>query len=343
MKKIISLLLAMTMIFALCACGASVKNSSAESTEDSIEESTEETAEKSESNTVYVPTDELVVNSSSKEEPSVAAPTTEDYLKINQVVLNEINGKIYAPNIDMKCVFPQNITDSYPTQAFLYFQYLNEKGEITNTIKTIIQQLSYNYGGWSDDISFVVEGDSSLDISEVKTIVFTHYEMMALNGSVVWRGTWDFLNPVVYEVSDLLPENVIEDAKNGKFDGDPIDVEEITIEKRVNDCNISMKIRNNGSNKKDVIKLEYQILDKMGDVILNDGIDVMGLEPGQAGRTNSCRINCLADEIGSVKITKYAYGESHSQTSYTIPKNSRFEFIEPIIIPIEDITVKTLP
>lgn len=78
----------------------------------------------------------------------------------------------------------------------------------------------------------------------------------------------------------------------------------------------------------------------MGDVILNDDINVMGLEPGQAGRTNSCRINCLADEIGSVKITKYAYGESHSQTSYTIPANSRFEFIEPIIIPIEDITVK---
>lgn len=219
MKKIISLLLAMTMIFALCACGASVENS------------TEESEECNENNVVYVPTDELVVNNSSKEEPSAPAPTTEDYLKINQVVLNEINGKIYAPNIDMKCVFPQNITDSFPTQAFLYFQYLNEKGEITNTIKTIISHLSYNYGGWSDDISNVVESDSFLDISEVKTIVFTHYEMMAVNGSVVWRGTWDFLNPVVYEVSDLLPENVIEDAKNGKFDGDPIDVEEITIEK----------------------------------------------------------------------------------------------------------------
>lgn len=321
MRKTIALILALTMVFALCACGNSAKNEASQ-------------------NFVHVGEVNIAGNSTRTNATNIAPPTTEDYLAINNVVLEELNGKLYLPNIDVKCIFPQNIVDDYPNQLFLYFQYLDKNGEIVNTVKLLVENLSYNYGGWSDTIGHITGSDATLDISKVETIVFTHYEMMNFKNGSSWKESWDFLNPMVYKVSDLVPKNVIEDAKNGAFDSDPVAVEAVFVEKKTTTCVINMKIRNTGSNRRDVIKLYYQILDKTGDIILSNDIAVFGVEPGQAARTdNSFSVNCLAEEIGSIKITDYAYGEG-SDRVYTVKREGKFELIDPIIISADDIMIK---
>lgn len=321
MRKATAFIMALTMVFALCACGNSTENEASQ-------------------NYVHVGEVNIAGNSTKANTTSIAPPTTTDYLAINNVVLDELNGKLYLPNIDIKCVFPQNIVDNYPNQLQLFFQYLDKDGGIVNTVELLVENLSYNYGGWSDNIGYIVDSDATLDISKVETIVFTHYEMMNFRNGSSWKESWDFLKPIVYKVSDLVPKNVIEDAKNGAFDSDPIAVEAVFVEKKTTTCVVNMKIRNTGSNKQDVIKIYYQILDKAGDIILSDDLAVYNIEPGQAARTdNRFSVDCLAEEIGSIKITNYAYGKG-TNSSYTIKSEGNFDLIDPIIIPADDITVK---
>ncbi len=59
-----------------------------------------------------------------------------------------------------------------------------------------------------------------------------------------------------------------------------------------------------------------------------------------AARTdNRFSVDCLAEEIGSIKITNYAYGKG-TNSSYTIKSEGNFDLIDPIIIPADDITIK---
>ena len=138
--------------------------------------------------------------------------------------------------------------------------------------------------------------DYLLDISEVESIVFAKYEMKNLTASPSWLGDWQFINPVRFDIADLLPEEEISAAKEWAAKGiDPVQVELVQSENGEK----SLRIVNSGDIKQESILIDYQMLDEDGDIIGASNVWAYDLEVGQGTKQKLSPKN----GISAIKIT----------------------------------------
>ena len=348
MKRIISSFLVVFMSFVLCAaasdstvcscgcdCGEQCECKTKALTKEEREKIYCEVAEEKArlNGSTMIPQDTITVEGSISQE--VPAPTIGDYLLISEVKLEQESGTIYRPNAKVTCLFPNNLGFEYPDTIQFDFNYVDDNGAIIKRDSVYIDQFELGKSGWSKAIGWST--DDRLDISEVSSIKLINYQMRSKSN---WSERWGFLSPIEFEVSNLLPRETIDAAKQAETSStdDPISIESVSIVKN----KINMKIRNTGEYSRDVIILRPKVLDKNGDILTTTELYVKELEPGQAG-PSYCpfSLGCDVNEIGSIRVTDYSYGvfNGSNHSSWTTPSGNTFTLNNPIVIPIDQISV----
>ena len=349
MKNIIAAILVICMSFMLCAaasdstacscgcdCGEHCECRTRALTEEEREKIYYEVAaEKALLNTsAAIPQDAITVEGTISQE--IPAPTYGDYLLISAVKLEQESGTIYRPNAKVTCLFPDKRGFEYPDTVQFDFNYIDENGDIIKSVSVHVDQPAFGQSGWTKSTGRTL-GDDRLDISEVKSIKILNYKMWKKSS---WSEKWRFLVPVEFEISDLLPKETIDAAKQAKTNSevDPISIESVSIVKN----KINMKIRNTGEYSRDVIILHPKVLDKNGDILTTTELYVKELEAGQAG-PSYCpfSLGCDINEIGSIQVTDYSYGlfNGSNHSSWTTPSGNTFPLNNPIMIPIDQISI----
>ncbi len=169
MKRIIAFLLALTMIFALCACG----NSEVKSTPEPTSEPTLETI------------------------PELS----EEYFKIIDVKLKPYKDGKYWPNVKFQCLYPKDKHEKYPMVIDLYISVLDEEGVVIQKEEIKIMDPTFEEIGWS----CVYDNGLRLliDPNEGKTIKLTGYRFGFYG---IPQELYDFDEPLVFQVTDLEVE-----------------------------------------------------------------------------------------------------------------------------------------
>ncbi|MBQ3210449.1 MAG: hypothetical protein IJB09_03035 [Oscillospiraceae bacterium] len=314
MKKIISIVL--VLIFAFCACGSTVL------TQDQIENLIIEMAKAYgyeltiDSNVVTV----LAPSDSKFSEDSISKEG--HYIEVLDCELIQLDNGNYKPNLKIRNIFPENLSEKYPDCLHIYMTYNDSDGFGIHNTTASISYLAYGEGIWTNSsiITF-----AEFDPSEVSSLSVTGYMFVSESEGL------DFIfSPVInYEIKDLLPESAFDDVSS-----DAVTVEEVKLIERNNGVAVEAKIRNTGDVKKDVTEVSFQLLDKNGDVLAINELNVRELEVGQAGKGTSNTISdCDYDDVGAVKFISYNYGKFYggSKLAWTTDFYSGGDFNKPFI------------
>lgn len=315
MKKLIAMLLALSMLFTLCACGNEVEPEETE-----------------------VPVPPVVVDTLDEEQK--LASVDEDAFTVEDFKIDRVdNGYVHY---ELKV---RNNTDIDADWIGLYYQIVDKHGDALVNASYGSMNLLARQSIWilfTDKLSDCEDGvtlrivsyvvKNSLGVTEAK---FNHMPEFDFTQQLA-----AFIAPS--EVGNALDKkDPIEDNKKASAEDndskDPIAVEEVVIKK--SNATIGVKVRNNSEEFKEVIKLGLQMLDSAGDVLSATEIYAYNLESGQAGRTDFNSIECNLADVASVKVINYSYGTG-TNNAKTFPANSKHNMNNPIIIPIEDVIIQ---
>ena len=324
MKRAIALLLALVMVFALCGCGVDKAGTAVKTTGEGGQNETPQNS------TISVMPREITVTQPNFQVQTIKLTDETDYLEISNPKLTKVNGSIYRFGYDAKCLFPQNLGVEYPNLIIIHHQYVDKDGNgersANNNVYSFTFGQSFTMEPTEDTEAYLMR-DYLLDISEIESISFTTYEMKNSTASPSWLGNWQFIKPVKYGISDLLPKDEIEAAKEWAEKGiDPISVELVRSENGKD----YLRIVNTGDTKQDHIMINYQVLDKDGDIIGTSNITVHDLEAGQ-GAKKELRPN---SEASAIKIVEYVYPHTRGNGMLTSVEET-FNMKNPITIKID--------
>lgn len=321
MKKLISLLLALTMIFSLCACGKS--------------ELTPEEKEK-----IY----EEVAAEKAREQNIVLDSDNQDddaYLKILDVKLTPHGENKYWVDVLFQCLYPTDKHDNYPQNIFLQMAFVDKNGVIVDQIYQECSNLAYGDIAWSYAYG-IYKDDKVVDLNEIDTVKITEYRF---SGEGITVEKYPFREPLVFKLSELKIGGEEADAVSAmeqKADtqeytittsastNDPIVVEAITVKETERNTTVNMKVRNNADEGKDVIILCVQELDRNGDVVKDGDIYVKELDKGQAGISSSYFLESALEDVSAIKVTGYEYGTFFADSKNSWSKDGAFKLKTPL-------------
>jgi hypothetical protein len=135
----------------------------------------------------------------------------------------------------------------------------------------------------------------------------------------------------------------LEDDESPAEESEPLEdmvaVEEIKLTPVVNtdQTDINIKIRNLTDEPKDVISVSVQALDVNGDVITTSGVFVQDLEAGQGGNSGDIALDCPYDEINSLKIKTYSFGEYYQGSTSIWIDGENYQFSTPLVYEMSDV------
>jgi hypothetical protein len=120
---------------------------------------------------------------------------------------------------------------------------------------------------------------------------------------------------------------------------DMVAVEEIKLTPVVNtnQTEIVVKVRNLTDEPKDEITVSVQALDVNGDVITSSDIFVQDLEAGQGGNSGNFSLDCSYDEINSLKIKTYSFGEYLEGRNDVWNAGEAYEFSIPLVYEMSEV------
>lgn len=263
----------------------------------------------------------------------------EHYIEILDMEIVEIDSELCRPNIKLRCMFPDGIAETYPTYLNLHVNYLDKDGFAVKSVDMQLQHFAYGEGLWTDAAAMSTY-DFDFNKEEIETISITGYNFISLKDmTVVYNESFTFSPPYVYEVDDILPADSGDSSKANNVipAGDtknPVAVEQAQLINNGSYIEVKAKIRNMGDVKRDVITVYFQLLDKNGDVLADERVNVMELEPGQAATKDSnAIIDCSYSEVDSIKFISYTYGtfSGGSKNSWTTKSGSGGDLIEPYL------------
>ena len=212
MKRIIAVLLALTMVFALCGCGS--KELTDAEKEKIYEEVAKEKAEKAYSNAQSQPSSSQETGSPKYEGLErnqmdgnavtymAPYPIEDDYISVDDIKLVKTNDGKYRPDV----LFTNHYQERVPDTVNVYCNYLNEKGEIIENFCFVLGRLGPDQSIWTSAMNYShSNGDDKFNLSEVAEIQFVHYEMLCiLSAQDVWYQDFAFLTPISFKVADLI-------------------------------------------------------------------------------------------------------------------------------------------
>ena len=178
MKRIIALLLALVMVFALCACG---KKESA-------------------------PEEQVVVHT---EKGDVVIPVSqggetldEPFFEILDARLKSAAGSLKGKfwlDLKVKCLYPVDKHENYPNPFHIYVTWLDKDGAIIKSDYYRLPDLNYEDIAWTS--AYNKGNDSLMDLNEVATVKVTSYKAFLPE-----KNDWDeyhFDDPLVFTLADL--------------------------------------------------------------------------------------------------------------------------------------------
>lgn len=221
MKRLISILIIIAVLFTLCP--AALAEDDVEALKKRIEELEAEIAEK---DAIIAEKDAIisvlassaangtnhVVTKPPAPQTTLAplydvgpSPTDTDFLTIEEIKLVPLDNGRVRPDMKIRCLYPEGVLQLYPQSAEVFYNYLNNDGEIIASNSVVWHQLAYNICGWTRTNAFTVQhGDDSFDPNEVKAIMIMRYDMRTIiGGRVSWKNSWSFLSPVQFNVDKL--------------------------------------------------------------------------------------------------------------------------------------------
>ena len=342
MKRMIATILSLCMLLALCGCGGK------ELTQEERERIFLEEAQKKGLNAIPGNITEVHTENGIQgfNEP-IEKHEDDNYVEVTDVRLTPLNGSLYTPSYKIRFLFPEGLVRDYPNQLRLHYNFLDMNGNTVSSLTYYLSNPTYNMEGWSDALGGLASKDSSgsaeanLDIAKVSTIEFIGYTLYSVTGMTTnWTQDWRFTTPIRFEIANLPPPGTVENAA-ALSSTDGIEVEKVSIRSNTpTSCYASMKVRNKSGLKRDVIEVEYQALDKAGDVIASSSVVAKDLENGQAGMTeNMFSLKCSSKDIGSIKITGCSFGTfgGGSKSSWTTKAGDGFELSTPIVFTADEI------
>ena len=228
----------------------------------------------------------------------------EHYIEVLDMELVQVDNGIYKPNLKVRCLFPENKAELYPEQLRIYLNYLDDDGFAVQKAEIHIKHLGYNEGVWTENTGMYMD-DFNFDIAKVKSVSVTGYRFVSLkDGDAVYNEEFTFSPSISFDISKLLPESDILPSSASS-----VVVEEAYLDGNAARFSISAKVRNMGQVKRDVIEVDFQLLDSNGDAIGTGSIIVKDLEPGQAGKGGTFTVSkCNYNDISSIKFLSYSFG-----------------------------------
>lgn len=176
MKKIISILLSVIMIFSLCACGngnSDVEESSKESTTESTSQPTEDTTEKHGEDTTESTEEDTTV----EEETSEKVPKAKKLSKGKKIVVNnfEFTLKKVELSYDVKPSNPPKYYSHYPADDGQVYIYINAKVKNLNKQKVSCDEIysvvaDYNDGYTYTGFNIVTDTDGDFTYANITSI-----------------------------------------------------------------------------------------------------------------------------------------------------------------------------
>jgi hypothetical protein len=120
---------------------------------------------------------------------------------------------------------------------------------------------------------------------------------------------------------------------------DMVAVEEIKLTPVVNanQTEIIVKVRNLTDEPKDEITVSVQALDVNGDVITSSDVFIQDLEAGQGGNSGNFTLDCPYDEINSLKIKTYSFGEYLEGRNDVWNAGEVHEFSTPLVYEMSEV------
>ncbi len=175
MRKAISLLLALSMIFALCGCGKTRELTAEEREQIFYEVAAEKGLDLSNQAAAAWQQPKDAMTEAPAPQSTLAplydvgpSPTDTDFICIEDMRLISVGDGKYRPDMKLRCMYPEDALQVYPQTVQIFYNYLNE----------------------------------------ISAIQVSYYDMhTVIGGRVSWQNEWDFLSPVEFNVADLEIEN----------------------------------------------------------------------------------------------------------------------------------------
>lgn len=327
MKKIISLLLAMSMALALCACGG---------------------AENSAPSMAEAPT----VQATNKE-------SAENYFKVEDFKLvpanewsstyhSEESDHQYIPDFKFTNLYPADKHNDYPELLCIYCNYLDKDGVIIKKNEIYFNGLNCGdiiYAHVEDYIGRAL----AFSTDEVSTIKIDSIFVIGQTGQ--YTETYSFSEPIIIDVAELTGNDASTDESDArksetdlvsvesdaqKPEADLVSVEEVVLEgdryHSDSSC-LKVKIRNLSDQYVDEIWVYYNVLDKNGDKLADTGICVSKVEAGQAAISDLFTFSASYDDIEMLEFVSYTFEayEYEDLNRYTKNMYVNEKLIEPIL------------
>lgn len=312
MKRTISFLLVLAMVFTLCACGGG-------KVEAPVSEPVPTSEQKQE------PTEEPETQASIDEDAPLAV---EDFEITNVGENGSFSFRVKIRNISDK---------DLNTIPLFNYQVLDKNGDIIlNEICAATSTIAAGQAIWAGPYRIT----DTAHQDEFATICFVSSPDLG-NGGTKLREKAEYGLENYLMNNEITVENTAEPdtAKPDELVEDPIEIEETIIHKSTSGYKICMKVRNTSDEAKELIELNLQILDSNGDILDTADICAYNLESGQAGKTDYDSFECDLDEIASVKVAGYRYGTG-TELIKKFNSRNRYKLKESIIIPIDDILIE---
>lgn len=198
MRRIIALILALSMMFALCACGGSEELSDEEK-EKIYQEVAREKAKSEQAAAEKSKYEGLTESMLGEQAVSYMAeyPTESDYVSIEGIKLVPADDGKYIPDVLIKNLYEERIPDTIN----VYCNYINSKGEVVEQVVVALGRIAYNQSMWSSAASSKF---TAFDLSEITEIQFANYEILCiLSAQDIWYQNFAFVSPISYKTADI--------------------------------------------------------------------------------------------------------------------------------------------
>lgn len=179
MKKIVALLLALVMLFALCGCGS--KEMSDEEKEKIYQEVAAEKARE----------DQQALEDSAQDE--------DEFLQILDVKLKPYSEELYWVDVKFQCLYPTDKHEIYPQKINLEMDFIDHEGVVVNQTYEQFSNVSYGDIAWSFGY-MIYKDDRVVDPDEIKTVRFTGYRFF---GEGMQVEKFSFKEPFVFQLEEL--------------------------------------------------------------------------------------------------------------------------------------------
>ena len=342
MRKATAFILALTMVFALCACGQEESLSKAAESSSAVSTPAQEadisevyvSENKIESDTLQIEILGIYFADALSANGGTLAPDN-DSMTLGMIHMKVKNTGKESANLGKALDVRLEYADGYiySTQDNEFFLTLPDDSSMYLSAHRNGNSYSVKHIGDVWELSPLVELDCILSIPCAEEIASDESSALKVVFTLPDEGAdKDF----VCDVSSLI-FGEYESASSEAVDA-RISVEETYIKKSSSNS-LGMRVRNNSDAAKEIIKLDVQLLDNNGDILTAVEPCAYNLDVDQAGNTDFVRINCDLNEIAAIKVIGYQYGTGSDLVRKFNTADS-FKLSEPIIIAIEDVTIK---